>query len=135
VTVLQLERFYPPSVAIALLEPIKKLREAVYLIIVPSLGELQQLSAEVLEPLGTARQMHVCIETMDRSNLSMPATLRRPIPKLYAFLRVRSFSRHRSAGVLRRARAEGSEQGWQRLRGEGLEEVFPCQILGAVSSI
>jgi hypothetical protein len=52
-----------------LLEPIRKLRKPVYSIIVPSLGELQQLNAEVLEPLDSARQMHVA--SLDLCRLSM----------------------------------------------------------------
>src|SRR6266404_6424284 len=56
---LQLERFHPESAAVPLLDPVQELGQAVDLVVVPPLGELQQFGAEVLEPFCPERQVHV----------------------------------------------------------------------------
>ena len=56
---LQLERLHRPSIAIALVDPIEELRHAVDLIVITSVGELQQLGAEVVQPFRAPGQKHV----------------------------------------------------------------------------
>jgi hypothetical protein len=54
---LQVERLHRPTNAGALFDPVEKLGEAVDLIIITSIGKLQQFGAEILEPSSLPRQM------------------------------------------------------------------------------
>jgi hypothetical protein len=53
------ERFHPESAAVPLLDPVQELGQAVDLVVVPPLGELQQFGAEVLEPFCPERQVYM----------------------------------------------------------------------------
>ena len=56
---LDLERINPEPVAATPLEPGQKLREAIDLVVVASLRELEQLKTEFFKPLGPSWQMRV----------------------------------------------------------------------------
>jgi hypothetical protein len=53
-----------------------------------------------VKQFGAMEGQRASIETIEFTTLSMPATLRRPFPKLQTFRGVRSFSRHRDTSPL-----------------------------------